>query len=132
MGTEESLWLTPRLFGAGSPAGGGAHLVGSLADLPYVLAQMEEDFIAPENVQALIWSDLVPSVLTDAVLPRWWNVSRDELHAVALYQRAGDEMLAASVKNNELRGESDCDPFGSHDSATGRAARCRSARGPAH
>jgi hypothetical protein len=103
MGTEESLWLTPRLFGAGSPAGGGAHLVGSLADLPYVLAQMEEDFIAPENVQALIWSDLVPSVLTNAVLPRWWNVSRDELHAVALYQRAGDEMLAAAVQNEDLR-----------------------------
>ena len=103
LGTEDSLWLTPRLFGAGSPAGGGAHLVGSLADLPYVLAQMEEDFIAPENVQALIWSDLVPSVLTNAVLPRWWNVSRDELHAVALYQRAGDEMLAASVKNDDLR-----------------------------
>jgi hypothetical protein len=103
MGTEESLWQTPRLFGAGSPAGGGAHLVGSLADLPYVLAQMEEDFIAPENVQALIWSDLVPSVLTNAVLPRWWNVSRNELHAVALYQRAGEEMLAASAQNDELR-----------------------------
>jgi len=102
-GTEESLWLTPRLFGAGSPAGGGAHLVGSLADLPYVLAQMEEDFIAPENVQALIWSDLVPSVMTNAILPRWWNVSRDELHAVALYQRAGDEMLTAAAKNDDLR-----------------------------
>jgi hypothetical protein len=103
MGTEESLWQTPRLFGAGSPAGGGAHLVGSLADLPYVLAQMEEDFIAPENVQALIWTDLVPSVLTNAVLPRWWNVSRNELHAVALYQRAGDEMLAACAQNEALR-----------------------------
>jgi len=103
MGTEESLWQTPRLFGAGSPAGGGAHLVGSLADLPYVLAQMEEDFISPENVQAMIWSDLVPSVLTNAVLPRWWNVSRNELHAVALYQRAGEEMLAASAQNEQLR-----------------------------
>jgi hypothetical protein len=103
MGTEESLWQTPRLFGAGSPAGGGAHLVGSLADLPYVLAQMEEDFIAPENVQALIWTDLVPSVLTNAVLPRWWNVSRNELHAVALYQRAGEEIIAASVQNENLR-----------------------------
>jgi hypothetical protein len=103
MGTEESLWQTPRLFGGGSPAGGGAHLVGSLADLPYVLAQMEEDFIAPENVQALIWTDLVPSVLTNAVLPRWWNVSRNELHAVALYQRAGEEMLAACVQNEGLR-----------------------------
>jgi len=103
MGVEEAVWQTPRLFGAGSPAGGGAHLVGSLADLPYVLAQMEEDFIAPENVQALIWSDLVPSVLTDAVLPRWWNVSPGELHAVALYQRCGEELLAASVQNEELR-----------------------------
>ncbi len=103
MGTEDSLWQTPRLFGGGSPAGGGAHLVGSLADLPYVLAQMEEDFIAPENVQALIWSDLVPSVLTNAVLPRWWNVSRNELHAVALYQSAGEEILAAAVHNDNLR-----------------------------
>ncbi len=105
MGLEGSLWQTPRLFGAGSPAGGGAHLVGSLANLPYVLAKMEEDFISPENVQALIWSDLVPSVLTGAVLPRWWGVSRNEMHAIALYQRAGEELLAASVGNEELRGK---------------------------
>ncbi len=103
LGMEGSLWQTARLFGAGSPAGGGAHLVGSLANLPYVLAKMEEDFISPENVQALIWSDLVPSVLTGAVLPRWWGVSRKELHAIALYQRAGEELLAASDKNEELR-----------------------------
>jgi hypothetical protein len=37
----ERLWQAPQLFGAGSPAGGGAHLVGSLADLPYVLAIAE-------------------------------------------------------------------------------------------
>ena len=103
IGMEESVWRTPLVFGAGSPAGGGAHLVGSLADLPYVLAQLEQDFISPENVQALIWSDLVPTVLTAAILPRWWSVSRKELHAIALYQRAGDELLAASVKNEELR-----------------------------
>jgi hypothetical protein len=105
MGMEGSLWQIARLFGAGSPAGGGARLVGSLANLPYVLAKMEEDFISPENVQALIWSDLVPSVLTGAVLPRWWGVSRNELHAVALYQRAGEELLAASAENEELRGK---------------------------
>lgn len=105
MGMEGSLWQTPMVFGAGSPAGGGAHLVGSLANLPYVLAEMEEDFISPENVQALIWSDLVPSVLTDAVLPRWWGVSRNELHAVALYQRAGEELIQASTANEELRGK---------------------------
>ncbi len=63
----------------------------------------EQDFIAPENVQALIWRDVVPSLLTSAILPRWWGVSRNELHAVALYQRAGEELLSASAENAELR-----------------------------
>jgi hypothetical protein len=102
-GMERLLWQAPRLYGAGSPAGGGAHLVGSLADLPYVLAQMEQDFIAPENVQALIWSDLVPGVLTNAVLSRWWGVSGNELHAISLYQRAGEELLTASAQDEQLR-----------------------------
>jgi hypothetical protein len=99
----ERLWQAPALFGAGSPAGGGAHLVGSLADLPYVLATAEQDFIAPRNVQALIWRELVPGLLTNAVVPRWWNVSQNELHAVSLYQQCGEELLAASIQNEELR-----------------------------
>lgn len=103
MGMEQRLWQRPRLLGAGSTAGGGAHLVGSLADLPYVLAEMEQDFIVPENVQALIWQDLVPGVLLNAVLPRWWSVTQNELHAVALYQRGGEELLTASAENEELR-----------------------------
>jgi hypothetical protein len=99
----ERLWRAPLLFGAGSPAGGGAHLVGSLADLPYVLASAEQDFVAPQNVQALIWRELVPGLLTNAVVPRWWNVSQNELHAVRLYQECGEELLAASAQNEELR-----------------------------
>jgi len=99
----EEVWQAPLLFGEGSPAGGGAHLVGSLADLPYVLAGVEQDFISPENVQALIWRELVPGLLVSATLPRWWDVSRNELHAVALYQRAGEELLKASENNEELR-----------------------------
>ena len=105
IGIEDSIWQKPRVFGVGSPAGGGAHLVGSLADLPYVLAQLEQDFISPENVQALIWPDVTPSVLAGSVLPRWWNVSSSELHAVALYQRAGEELLASAAQNEELRGK---------------------------
>ena len=100
-----AVWQAPQLFGAGSPAGGGAHFVGSLADLPYSLAELEQDFIAPKNVQALIWQELVPSLLTSAVLPRWWNVSPDELHAVALYQRSGEELLSACVQDGEMRGK---------------------------
>jgi len=101
----ERVWQAPLLFGEGSAAAGGAHLVGSLAELPYVLATVEEDFVAPENVQALIWKELVPGLLTSAVLPRWWDVSRDELHAVALYQRTGEEILVASSGSEELRGK---------------------------
>jgi hypothetical protein len=99
----KTVWQAPQLFGEGSPAGGGAHLVGSLADLPYVLAELEQDFIAPENVQALIWRELVPGLLTNAVLPRWWGVSAEELHAIALYQRAGEALMTNSAGNDELR-----------------------------
>ncbi len=99
----EQVWQASQLFGEGSPAGGGAHLVGSLADLPYVLAEVEQDFIAPENVQALIWRELVPGLMINATLPRWWNVSRTELHAITLYQRSGEELLTASTGDAQLR-----------------------------
>jgi hypothetical protein len=101
--SADQAWHTPLLFGRGWAAGGGAHLVGSLADLPYVLAQTEQDFIVPENVQALVWEDLVPSMITSAVLPRWWRVTPTELHAVTLYQRAGEELLSAAAENPDLR-----------------------------
>jgi len=103
VGMQRAVWRSPQLFGAGSPAGGGAHLVGSLADLPYVLAQAEQDFITPENVQALIWGAVVPGILTSAVVPRWWDVSREELHAVTLYQEIGEHLLTASADNEDLR-----------------------------
>src|SRR5579862_9732445 len=98
-----TLWQAPQLLGQGTPAGGGAHFVGSLADLPYVLASVEQDFIAPESVQALIWKELTPELLASAVLPRWWDVSPLELHAIALYQRAGEELLTAAAKDEALR-----------------------------
>ena len=97
------LWQASELFNQGSPAGGGAYLVGSLAELPYVLATTEEDFIAPKNVQALIWKEVTADLLVSATLPRWWNVTRNELHAVALYQRAGEDLVTAAATNQELR-----------------------------
>jgi hypothetical protein len=101
----DQIWAAPSLVGVGATAGGGAYLIGSLADLPYVLALTEEDFISPNKLQALIWKETVPELLVNAVLPRWWNVSRDELHAVALYQRAGEELLKASPNHPDLRRE---------------------------
>jgi len=54
-------------------------------------------------VQALIWDEVVPSLITSAVLPRWWGVSRGELHAVALHQQAGEELLTAASQNQDMR-----------------------------
>lgn len=99
----EQVWGAPELIGIGATAGGGAYLMGSLADLPYALASAEEDFISPEKVQALIWRETVPQLLVGAVLPRWWNVSRDELHAAALYQRSGEELVVDAESNAQIR-----------------------------
>jgi hypothetical protein len=101
--TPDRVWSAPMLLGVGAPAGGGAYLVGSLVDLSYALATTEQDFISPENIQALIWKDLVPELLVGATLPRWWGVTPVELHAVTLYQRSGEELLTASVGNLQLR-----------------------------
>src|SRR5581483_8238724 len=75
----------------------------SLADLPYVLASAEQDFLVPENKQALIWQELVPTLMTDAVLPRWWGVTRNQLQAVTLYQQMGEELLKAAASDPKLR-----------------------------
>jgi hypothetical protein len=100
---SDQVWRSPRIFGRGWTASGGAHLIGSMADLPYALARVEQDFIVPQNVQSLIWEDLVPGLITSAVLPRWWSVTRNELHAVSLYQRAGEELLTEAAKDEKLR-----------------------------
>lgn len=99
----EQVWQPPVVVGAGVSAGGGAYLMGSLIDLPYSLATAEEDFIVPENVQALIVREFVPILMASAMLPRWWNVSPNELHAVGLYQRFGEELLRASAKDANIR-----------------------------
>lgn len=99
----DAIWASPELVGVGVTAGGGAYLIGSLADLPYVLALTEEDFIAPENVQSLIWTAEVPALLVSATEPRWWRVSASEQHAAALYQRFGEELVVASATNANLR-----------------------------
>src|SRR5262249_2104758 len=98
----EQPWTSARrvsVFGANS----GGHLAGSLAGLPYALADLEQSFIVPENVQSLIWEDFVPTLLTGAVVPRFWTVTQNELHAVSLYQRTGEELLMESAENENVR-----------------------------
>src|SRR5262249_55974001 len=104
-GSPEQSWQTPILLGRGDTPSGGAHLAGSPAKLPYVWAMVEQGMFVPENVQSLIWVDLVPDLVAGAILPRWWNVSRTELHAAPLYQRAGEELLTAAAKDEKLRAQ---------------------------
>ena len=96
-------WTEPELIGVGATAGGGAYLMGSLEGLPYALASTESELIAPKNNQALIWEEAVPVLLADAVLPRWWNVNKDEMHAARLYQLAGEKLLKTAAKDSGLR-----------------------------
>jgi hypothetical protein len=51
----------------------------------------------------LIWREVVPDLMVGATLPRWWSVNSNELHAVGLYQRCGEELLTASAVNPQLR-----------------------------
>ena len=99
----EHVWDAPELIGIGVTAGGGAYLEGSLAGLPYALASAEDDFISPTNVQALIWRETVPQLLVNSVIPRWWGISAKEMHAVALYQRAGQELIRNAESDRHAR-----------------------------
>ncbi len=41
--------------------------------------------------------------MTDAVLPRWWGVTRNQLEAVTLYQEMGEQLLTAAASDAKLR-----------------------------
>jgi hypothetical protein len=100
---SEPPWSEPRLVGRGETSGGGVRLSGGLPRLPYILAEVEQEFIVPKNIQSLVWEDLVPSLVTSAVLPRWWQVTPKELHAVALYQKFGEDLLTSAGNDASLR-----------------------------
>ncbi len=96
-------WVIPQLCGVGQTAANGTHLSGSLAGLPYALAAIEQDLIVPENVQALIWHETSADLLMSSVVPRWWSTSPEALHAAALYQKAGEELIGGAAKDASLR-----------------------------
>ena len=113
-GTEQ-VWGPPGLIGVGATAGGGAFLIGSLADLPYALASTEQDFISPKNVQALVWKETAPGLLVSAILPRWWTVSRSELHSAALYQTRRRRTFHGFGNKRGTAGRSNQHSLRSHD-----------------
>jgi hypothetical protein len=85
------------MFGTGWPSSGGGRLVGSLAGLPYALAEAEQNFLVPSQTQALIWGDLVPQMILSAKLPRWWNVTPSQMHWLGLHVRYAESLLAEAA-----------------------------------
>src|SRR5215831_7107734 len=103
-GTDHT-WRPTELYGTGWPSNGGGRLVGSLATLPYALAEAEQNFLVPAQTQALIWGDLVPQMILSAKIPRWWHVTPAQLHWTGLHIRYGRELLAAAATDADLRKE---------------------------
>jgi hypothetical protein len=96
-------WKTTELFGTGWPANAGGRLVGSLASLPYALAEAEQNFLIPSREQALIWGDLVPQMILSATIPRWWDVTPLQLHWVGINMAYAETLIAESALNATRR-----------------------------
>jgi hypothetical protein len=94
-------WKATDVQGGGWPSSAGGKLVGSLAELPYALAQAEQNFLIPSREQALIWGDLVPELLASATIPRWWTATPAQLHWVSLHMDYGEELFAEGAMNQE-------------------------------
>lgn len=101
-GTNQT-WKHTEVVGTGWPASAGGRLVGSLVSLSYALAEAEQNFLIPSREQALIWGDLVPQMVQSAKVPRYWEVTRDQMHFTALHLRYADSLLAEAVLNPALR-----------------------------
>jgi len=96
-------WKSTELFGTGWPSNGGGRLVGSLAGLPYSLAEAEQNFLVPAQTQALIWGDLVPQMILSAKIPRWWSVTPAQMHWVGLHMRYARSLLAEGTIDPDRR-----------------------------
>jgi hypothetical protein len=96
-------WSAGRVQGSGWPNSGGGRILGSLVNLPYSLADAEQNFLIPSERQALIWQDLAPQILIGATVPRWWGVSGAAQHFVALHVRLGEELAAEAALDSEVQ-----------------------------
>ena len=97
------IWKSAEMYGTGWPSNGGGRLVGSLANLPYALAEAEQNFLVPSQTQALIWGDLAPQMIVGAKVSRYWNITPAQLHWVGLHMRFGQAMLAEAALRAETR-----------------------------
>ena len=98
-----AMWKRTEVQGNGWPASAGGKLVGSLAGLPYALAESEQNFLVPSKEQALIWGDLVPQILLGATVPRWWRVTPGQLHWVGLHMDLAETLYAEAALDPSRR-----------------------------
>src|SRR5216684_6371436 len=96
-------WKSTEVLGSGWPSSAGGKLVGSLVNLPYALAEAEQNFLIPSREQALIWGDLVPQLILSATIQRWWRVTPVQLHWVGLHMGFGESLLTEAALNPERR-----------------------------
>ncbi len=101
-GTNQT-WKQTEVFGSGWPSSAGGRLVGSLAGLPYALAEAEQNFLIPRREQALIWGDLVPQMILMAKVPRWWRVTPAQTYWVGLHMRLAESALAEAALDTKVR-----------------------------
>jgi len=101
-GTNQ-IWKATEVAGTGWPSSAGGKLIGSLVNLPYALAEAEQNFLIPSREQALIWGDLVPQMILSATIQRWWNVTPAQLHWVGLHMDYGETLLAEAALNPDRR-----------------------------
>lgn len=99
----DATWRQTTVSQAGWPTSAGGHLIGSLAGLPYALAEAEQNFLVPEREQALIWGDLVPQIIVAATVPRWGAVTAAQMHWVGLHMRYGQALIAEAALDAPAR-----------------------------
>ncbi|MBI4891810.1 MAG: hypothetical protein HY821_14385, partial [Acidobacteria bacterium] len=99
----QQTWKITEVLGTGWPSSAGGRLVGSLANLPYALAEAEQNFLIPTREQALIWGDLVPQLLVSSKLPRFWNVTPVQARYLSLQMKLGEAVIAESALSAATR-----------------------------
>ena len=95
-------WRITEVAGTGWPESAGGRLTGSLVNLPYALAEAEQNFLSPKREQALIWGDLVPQLIAGVTINRWRDISPEQLQWVALNLQRSKMLLAEAALNADV------------------------------
>lgn len=96
-------WRMTEVSGSGWPESAGGRLTGSLINIPYALAEAEQNFLSPKREQALIWADLVPQMIANVTINRWRGIAPEQVEWVALNIERGKMLLAEAALNSDVR-----------------------------